>query len=187
MFYQTLLVAASFLASCMAQSDFATAMTTQQNHYRALHGVANLTWSTTIATAAQTHVSSCNFALYTGAGGYGQILAAGGFDPVQTVVDFWYSQEANYDYNNPVFSQDTGAFTQLVWKATTEVGCGQQDCDGLKGTPGVFVACFYRPAGNVQGRFRANVLPPVSSAAATKAQAKVDVAAGERRVLAAGF
>lgn len=36
-----------------------------------------------------------------------------------------------YDYDNPNFSEETGHFTQLVWKNTTTVGCGSRLC-GLK-------------------------------------------------------
>lgn len=44
----------------------------------------------------------------------------------------------------------TGHFTQVVWKATKRLGCGQA---------GKFVVCNYYPAGNVQGQFRDNVAP----------------------------
>lgn len=148
----------------VAQADYSAVLTARHNDFRALHGVSNLTWSSTIASVAQSHVSSCNFALYSGSGNYGQNVAAGGFDPIESVVDYLYTDgAAAYDYGNPGFSQETGTFTQIVWKATTQIGCGVQDCDGLNGTPGAFIACFYLPAGNIIGRFEQNVLPPVSS------------------------
>jgi hypothetical protein len=50
---------------------------------------------------------------------------------------------------------DTGHFTQVVWRATTHVGCGTASCTGL-----VLWVCNYDPPGNVERGYRANVLPP---------------------------
>lgn len=83
-----------------------------------------------------------------------------------------------YDFSKPTgFSEETGHFTQLVWKGTREVGCAAVDCgltdpDGEKGedgdvgwkrAQGWYVVCEYGPAGNVVGSddslkyFRMNV------------------------------
>ena len=35
-----------------------------------------------------------------------------------------YAEIKLYNYNNPVFSQETGHFTQLVWKSSTTLGMG---------------------------------------------------------------
>ena len=48
---------------------------------------------------------------------------------------------------------DTGHFTQVVWKASREMGVGKS-----KGADGrVFVVANYLPAGNMMGDYRANV------------------------------
>lgn len=75
----------------------------------------------------------------------------------QEVVDNWYSEERNYDYNNPGFRSNTGHFTQLVWKSTTHVGVGR----AVNGST-TFVVANYTPAGNVTnaGQFEQNVLRP---------------------------
>lgn len=70
----------------------------------------------------------------------------------------WYDEYKSYDYNNPVFSSETGHFTQVVWKKSIEIGVGIA-------TVGQYtVVCVnYRPAGNVQGQFKQNVLRPKSN------------------------
>ncbi|XP_034548136.1 Golgi-associated plant pathogenesis-related protein 1-like isoform X2 [Notolabrus celidotus] len=70
-------------------------------------------------------------------------------------VDSWYSEIKDYDWSNPGFKGSTGHFTQVVWKASTELGVGMAT-DGNK----VFVVGQYRPAGNMNmpGYFEDNVL-----------------------------
>lgn len=36
--------------------------------------------------------------------------------------------EGDYNYASPGFASGTGHFTQVVWKATTEIGCAIQNC-----------------------------------------------------------
>src|SRR5690606_30122537 len=105
----------------------------------------------------------CNFALASTR--FGQILGAGVFYPnAGGVVEYWYEDGAEaYDYNSPGFSSETGAFTQIVWRGTREIGCGFTACDGKNGVPGDFITCFYFPPGNVQGQFAKNVRQPPSA------------------------
>ncbi|XP_062930245.1 uncharacterized protein LOC134360095 [Mobula hypostoma] len=74
------------------------------------------------------------------------------------VSESWYNEIRDYNFKAPGFSSKTGHFTQLVWKATKEMGAGQAT-DG-KGT--FFVVAVYKPAGNISnpGYFKENVLPP---------------------------
>lgn len=132
------------VAATIVSAAFQDEILVAQNHYRTFHSAPALTWNATSAAVAQSHVSACKFELYAGSGGYGQILAMGGFDPISTLVDYWYEDgAAAYNYSAPGFSQETGVFTQLVWKASTQVGCAQQDCDGINGlNGGLFSAHF---------------------------------------------
>ena len=73
-------------------------------------------------------------------------------------INAWANQSSIYNYTLPTgFSEATGEFTQLVWKATTEVGCAATSCDsqilpgGSSGTQVWFFICEYAPAGNVIG------------------------------------
>lgn len=76
-----------------------------------------------------------------------------------------------YDFKKPTgFSEETGHFTQLVWRTTTDVGCAAIDCGYGNGTDdnekrgdtgsytraqGWYVVCEYSPPGNVMGASRA--------------------------------
>jgi pathogenesis-related protein 1 len=64
----------------------------------------------------------------------------------------------NYNSANPVFSANTGHFTQVVWKNTKQLGCAVVNCpagtifDAMYGaTP--FHVCEYNPPGNYAGQF----------------------------------
>ena len=77
----------------------------------------------------------------------------------------WYEEIAFYDFNNPGHpkngSEDKmiGHFTQVIWKETTELGCGvYKGADNF-----VYGVCNYAPPGNVIGNtqnyYETNVLP----------------------------
>ncbi|VDM39415.1 unnamed protein product [Toxocara canis] len=90
------------------------------------------------------------------------------------VVEHWYSEHMKYEYDTPGWQAGTNYFTQVVWKATEEIGVGRAfvvpettngDVDmtthGENLSEQVVVA-FYRPAGNNNrmGQFTANVHKP---------------------------
>ena len=55
---------------------------------------------------------------------------------VHKMVTLWYEEVHEYDFDKPTgFSTRTGHFTQVVWKATTEVGCGLSQVKGRTGSP----------------------------------------------------
>jgi len=67
----------------------------------------------------------------------------------------WYNEVNEYSYNNPGFSKGTGHFTQLVWKETTDIGCGIAMSHDDK----VYAVCNYTPPGNFKSHYEENVLP----------------------------
>jgi hypothetical protein len=71
-------------------------------------------------------------------------------------VQGWYDEIEAYDFDHGAFAANTGHFTLMVWKASTQVGCGHAPC----GTDKEIWVCEYDPAGNVDGGFEANVLKP---------------------------
>lgn len=121
------------------------------NEHRARHRVASLAWSSRLESGAQEWADNCVFS--HSQSGDGENLAKG-YSSVDDAVRAWYNEETSYNYNSPSFSKSTGHFTQMVWKGTTELGCGYNA--GCK-----MLVCRYAPAGNVQGQFGKNVLPPV--------------------------
>jgi hypothetical protein len=58
-------------------------------------------------------------------------------------TQMWYDEvtDPGYDFEAAEFSSGTGHFTQVVWKASTQLGCGYS---------GVYVVCHYcNVAGNL--------------------------------------
>jgi len=89
--------------------------------------------------------------LYRSWGGSGSVSKNLGND----VSNGWYSEVKNYDYKTGGFSMRTGHFTQLVWKASTGLGCSYATSGNQ-----VVICCNYSPPGNYGGRFQDNVFPP---------------------------
>lgn len=117
------------------------------NTYRADHNATDLSWNKTLATFAANFLGkSCTFE-HSG-GPYGENLAIG-YPNVTVSVEAWGEERKEYDFNDGGFAMGTGHFTQLVWKDTTDVGCGRRLC----GENGWFLACEYWPVGNVEGRY----------------------------------
>ncbi len=131
----------------------------EHNRVRAKHCAAPLTWSPKLATVAQQWANSlrdtgCKFG-HSG-GQYGENLAAGttGALPPSAVVAMWYDEVKGYSFQQPGFSMQTGHFTQVVWRSTSQVGCGMSQCNGND----IWV-CEYDSPGNWEGQYREQVLP----------------------------
>ncbi|WP_017626887.1 CAP family protein [Nocardiopsis chromatogenes] len=77
-------------------------------------------------------------------------------------VDHWYAANEDYDYGDPGFSPETGPFTQLVWRATTEVGAARvsEPVSEQDTWREHYVVLVYSPPGNMRGEYEENVLPP---------------------------
>jgi len=125
---------------------------------RAEHCAPALQWSDALAHQAQAwveHLRESGCQLEHSGGDTGENLAAGteGTLSPEAVVEMWYGEVSQYDFDRGGFSMDTGHFTQLVWVGSTLIGCGVTSCDGLD-----VWACNYGPAGNVEGGYQANVL-----------------------------
>jgi len=96
------------------------------------------------------------------------------FDTAATQA--WYDEIKDYDFAKPAFGPTTGHFTQVVWKASTKIGCGH----AADATSNVYVTCRYSPAGNMQDAFADNVLAltDASAGGAGAAPAKAELQSG---------
>jgi uncharacterized protein YkwD len=66
-------------------------------------------------------------------------------------IDSWANEKAYYDYaNNTGNGHTVGHYTQVVWKNTTQVGCGKAKVTTEYG--GTFVVCRYSSPGNFIGQ-----------------------------------
>jgi hypothetical protein len=136
-------------------SDIAKELLTAHNQCRAKVGVPPLKWSTSLASFAQEWADQLSktgkFEHRSGGGsGLGENLAAGSMTPT-ALVDMWCDEQSQY---NPQTGQCVNGgmecyhFTQVVWRNTSEVGCG------LASHPryGKVLVCNYNPPGNFRGQ-----------------------------------
>ncbi|KAK0615708.1 CAP domain-containing protein [Bombardia bombarda] len=144
--------------SFVSNETFTLAILNSTNLFRAEHGAPALAYNATLAQFATDYLNSMNNnddsgCVFAHSGGpYGENLALGCSD-VQSCVDAWGGERTGYDFDDPGFNEETGHFTQLVWKNTTDVGCGRRLCGGevLSGMGGWFLVCEYWPRGMFWG------------------------------------
>jgi glioma pathogenesis-related protein 2 len=141
-------------------STFENEILKRHNQYRKKHGVAKLEWNDSIASYAQQWAHTLareNRMRHRGQRKYGENIywRSGGSVNGKMPVDSWYREIKDYNFKRQGFSSRTGHFTQVVWKNTTEIGCGKS----VSSSGGIFVVCNYNPPGNFMGRFEKNVLP----------------------------
>ena len=93
-----------------------------------------LTWSITLATAAQIWASACTWSHSVRPPGVGENLyasTASGEPPrptPATAVFDWASEAQFYDYAANTCSGTCGHYTQIVWRPATQLGCGVKRC-----------------------------------------------------------
>ncbi|KAL1406438.1 hypothetical protein Q8F55_008137 [Vanrija albida] len=133
------------------------------NDFRAQYGAPAVTWSDEAAAIAERVAATCKME-HSGTQGFGENLSAAGVGQSSPAELFspWAAEAGSYDYNNPVFSEAAGHFTQVVWKGTTSIGCAIKRCPGrtvLTNYDGEadFLVCEYAPPGNYAGQFEENV------------------------------
>ena len=132
-----------------------SAITAHHNKVRADVGVGPLKWSSDIAAfahqwAEQLARSGCGMK-HRSPNAYGENLFQGTFG-AYTAVDAakaWETEKK--DYRGGVLTESNwhpaGHYTQMVWRQTSHLGCGQAVCRNT-----LIVACNYDPPGNVIGR-----------------------------------
>ncbi|KIJ41716.1 hypothetical protein M422DRAFT_171979, partial [Sphaerobolus stellatus SS14] len=113
---------------------------------RAQYGASGLSWNNTLSQSSNSWAKGCSFK-HSG-GPYGENLVYA----FTTGYGLW----VNESHNDPGFSEQTGHFTQVVWKSTTTIGCALVECPKgtiLKDFAVDYLVCQYYPPGNVQGEF----------------------------------
>ncbi|CAK9144995.1 unnamed protein product [Ilex paraguariensis] len=122
------------------------------NAARAQVGVANITWSNTVAAYAQNYanqrISDCN--LVHSDGSYGENLAKGsGVFTGTAAVNLWVAERPCYNYTtNSCVGGECLHYTQVVWRNSVRLGCARVQCNN----GWWFVICSYDPPGNYVGQ-----------------------------------
>ncbi|WP_054816606.1 CAP domain-containing protein [Nocardia arizonensis] len=152
--------AATIVSAGPAQAAaFNEQVLTEHNAARARYGAHALNWGPSLYPSTLQHARSCRFA--NSIGPYGENLYSSP-DPNATIADAmaaWMSEESKYDYDSPGSTPDTARFTQVVWKATTQVAAAIVRCPAgtLAEEPATFIVARYSPPGNVADQFAQNV------------------------------
>ena len=113
-------------------------------------------WSDTVAASAQAWANnlaanqSCNL-VHESQNTYGENLAMGTNLTPKQAVDMWAGEKSLYtwspSYSMADFNAGSGHYTQLVWRKSTQVGCGSATC-----ARSVVISCRFSPPGNVIGQ-----------------------------------
>ncbi|KAH8646405.1 CAP domain-containing protein [Tricladium varicosporioides] len=185
--------AASVVAPASSSTDsgltaYQSTAVIHHNKHRANHSAPDVAWSASLASSAATLAAGCVFEhnMDINGGGYGQNIAsitASDLDLIDinsviasTITNQWYYGEANnWNFGDKSSGMDTDAkqwlhFTQVVWKASTTIGCATQYCKAgtMSATDAsYFTVCNYGPQGNVSPLFAENVLAPIGLPAFT--------------------
>jgi uncharacterized protein YkwD len=131
-------------------------MVSRHNEYRKSVGVGNLKWSNEVAAYAQNwanHLAKTSCELeHRSTHKYGENLfwSYGKIYTSTEISDEWGSEKKYWKggkISMKNFSK-AGHYTQMIWYASTEIGCGQATCsDGS-----TIVVCNYNPPGNMIGQ-----------------------------------
>lgn len=130
------------------------------NRYRADVGIDPLSWSADLSLSAQDWADQL---AATGTFSHssreqrdnaGENLALNSNPSLTVMVDQWGAEKANYIPGVPLSQASTtgnfgdiGHYTQMVWRDTTQVGCGV--ASGVyQGVNATFLVCQYNPPGN---------------------------------------
>jgi len=131
--------------------------------------IPDLKWDDTLSEVAQRWADQCTWGHDTNRNtatfsyvGQNMYMAWGSAKPSTVAwkasIDSWYSEikdyiAANQDVNNfqSVSGPAIGHFTQVVWAATTHVGCGYVEFEKDNGYT-THIACNYGPGGNIIGQ-----------------------------------
>ncbi|XP_013774114.1 probable pathogenesis-related protein CaO19.6200 [Limulus polyphemus] len=137
----------------------------KHNYYRSKHGVPSLTLSPQLCSIAQewaNHLAETDNFRHRPEQKYGEnIYMCCSSNPKiqisgEAPVDEWYSEIDKYPFGEEPSFFNSGHFTQVVWRSSTEMGVGKACGKANK----IIVVANYNPAGNIIGSFTANVPPP---------------------------
>ncbi|CAM0943578.1 unnamed protein product [Alopecurus aequalis] len=125
-----------------------------QSHLRAIHGLRPLKWSNDLAGQAERWAAGfkgdCAAASMSGI----NVFRGGGdggrsWQPSDAVAA-WAEQADHFDFGAGAcaFGNLCAQFEQLMWRASTQVGCASVQCASGE----TLMTCHYWPRGNIMGQ-----------------------------------
>ena len=155
--------------------SYKTGFIKQVNKYRNSHGAGNLKSDSNIDEIAQQFAKKLciqddlffSYNQYQGHDLGETVYSSKLYIAPLKLAKIFYDECNGYDYDDD--DPKPSNFTQMVWKCSEYIGFGM-----VKSSRGeTFFVINYYPAGNVDGEFRRNVIPPgtpVSHNASTKSK-----------------
>ncbi len=141
-------------------SDLVNTILSMHNSERAAVGVPPLVWSDDLAAQAKTwaeHLAATGqFGHDPNRGNVGENIAGYNTDVGQG-VQLWINEKKDYQGGvlTPENWSPSGHYTQMVWRGTTQVGCGTAPPNGQPSPAGLafsILVCRYSPPGNTMGQ-----------------------------------
>lgn len=150
-------------------SNFQLECVKWHNYFRKLHGAQPLQYSTSLAEYARRRAvqlatkDGTNF-YHLDDLPYGENLAWNSQEPIDCglPLKLWYDEWKIYNFQRPNVNPANGHFTQMVWKESAQIGCGQAISKGKNG--GTYTVCNYDPPGNYENEELENVSPAIGGA-----------------------
>lgn len=151
-------VSAQSTGSRFTQEEART-MVNLHNEARFEVGAGEITWSNELAAYAQEWVdhlakTDCTLKHRPSSGPWKQkygengFIGSVGFHGVTDAAKGW-KREKEYYGGQPLNQANwyaSGHYTQMVWRKSTQMGCGKAECKGQ-----VLIFCNYNPPGNILG------------------------------------
>ncbi|MED6212322.1 hypothetical protein PIB30_082235 [Stylosanthes scabra] len=145
--------------SCLLAENTRNSSLEGHNIARADVGVKPLQWDKYLESLARKfvnkYIANCRMAIPRLEGINGQNVAYTlkvNATMASAVAKAWVSQKENYDSksNKCINGHPLSCrcYLQVVWGATTHLGCAKVNCHNKKGT---LFTCYYYPSGNIEG------------------------------------
>ncbi|XP_030838428.1 glioma pathogenesis-related protein 1-like [Strongylocentrotus purpuratus] len=120
-----------------------------------------LRWSHDLAGVAQRVANRCDFGfnfrrLVTRFSSVGQNIARVYAGTLDSIMDSWNNEKADYDFETNTCSAFCAHYTQMVWATTSFIGCGRAACPPHSNT---YIICNYGPGGDETQRPYESGLP----------------------------
>lgn len=146
------------LLALLSPGDYPSDCISAHNSYRQAVGDPDLSWSNDLANSAQNWancLAQTGQFQHSGTAGVGENIAMGtqGAFSASQFVQMWGDEQKNFvpgtfpDVSKTGNWADVGHYTQIVWRQTTQVGCGI-----ASGFGNDYMVCQYTPPGNVEGQ-----------------------------------
>ncbi|XP_030077221.1 peptidase inhibitor 16 isoform X2 [Microcaecilia unicolor] len=115
-------------------------------------------WDTDLEKLAKSYAAECKWDHNPKRGSTGEnlYLTSSKTVSMQGAMNMWHGEQKDYNFSTMACTENKmcGHYTQVVWAASSKVGCGEHFCEQVeKEKPNQSImVCNYKPPGNVNGQ-----------------------------------